>query len=249
MKKTILSIALFAIVASLQAQTATTDEGVLIGTTVWATRNVDMPGTFAETPESAGKFYQWNSTVAWSTTDPLASFPGGNTWNPMWNGNNATVWEAANNVCPTGWRLPTNAEINELINAGSEWITTPAIGRIYGGSLFFLASGHRIFNYSPGRLELVDRNACFWSSEINSDYAYHMAFNSTETSLNSFNRSYGFCVRCVKDNSISAVNDISEESRNVVGYFDVLGRKFTEEPTSGIYIIVYDNGKTEKILK
>ncbi|MDR0873068.1 MAG: hypothetical protein LBN27_06320, partial [Prevotellaceae bacterium] len=33
-------------------------DGVLINGVVWAKYNVDAPGTFAATPESAGKFYQ-----------------------------------------------------------------------------------------------------------------------------------------------------------------------------------------------
>ena len=39
---------------------ATHDEGVVINGVRWATRNVDMPGTFAETPESLGMLFQWN---------------------------------------------------------------------------------------------------------------------------------------------------------------------------------------------
>ena len=36
----------------------THDEGVVINGVRWATRNVDMPGTFAPTPESFGMHYQ-----------------------------------------------------------------------------------------------------------------------------------------------------------------------------------------------
>jgi len=42
------------------------DEGVVINGVKWATRNVDRPNTFAETPESAGMFYQWNDKIGWS---------------------------------------------------------------------------------------------------------------------------------------------------------------------------------------
>jgi len=37
-----------------------TDAGVIINGIKWATRNVDMPGTFAANPEDAGMFYQWD---------------------------------------------------------------------------------------------------------------------------------------------------------------------------------------------
>jgi len=37
--------------------------------------------------------------------------------------------------------------------------------------------------------------------------------------------------------------------RQVVGYYNILGQKLLKEPTNGIFIILYDNGKTEKIIK
>jgi hypothetical protein len=35
----------------------------------------------------------------------------------------------------------------------------------------------------------------------------------------------------------------------VVGFYNIIGQKLTQEPTSGVYIIVYDNGTTEKVIK
>jgi hypothetical protein len=63
-------------------------------------------------------------------------------------------------------------------------------------------------------------------------------------------RERGFCVRCVKDNSVG-INEVSTDTENatVKGYFDIMGRKLTEEPKQGIYIILYDNGKTKKVIR
>jgi len=36
---------------------------------------------------------------------------------------------------------------------------------------------------------------------------------------------------------------------NIVGYYSILGVKLNKEPASGIYIIVYDNGTAEKVMK
>ncbi|MDR1809513.1 MAG: hypothetical protein LBR34_03800, partial [Prevotella sp.] len=58
----------------------TTDPGVVINGVRWATRNVDAPGTFAATPESAGMFYQWNRSLGWSSSNPLVNSNGGTTW-------------------------------------------------------------------------------------------------------------------------------------------------------------------------
>jgi len=38
-------------------------------------------------------------------------------------------------------------------------------------------------------------------------------------------------------------------SLHVVGYYSILGQPLPREPESGIYIIMYDNGKAEKVLK
>ena len=35
----------------------------------------------------------------------------------------------------------------------------------------------------------------------------------------------------------------------IVGYYNTLGQKLPQEPQSGIYIILYDNGETEKVVK
>ncbi|MDR1698223.1 MAG: hypothetical protein LBR75_00145, partial [Prevotellaceae bacterium] len=69
MKTKILFLTFILSVSTAFAQSNTEDKGAIINGVKWATRNVDMPGTFAETPESAGKLYQWNRNVAWNTTD------------------------------------------------------------------------------------------------------------------------------------------------------------------------------------
>ena len=38
-------------------------------------------------------------------------------------------------------------------------------------------------------------------------------------------------------------------SLRVVGYYDILGQKLSHKPQSGLYIIIYNNGQTEKIIK
>ena len=46
------------------------------------------------------------------------------------------------------------------------------------------------------------------------------------------------------------VNTISsEKEKNIIGYYNIMGQKLTKEPASSIYIIKYDNGKTEKVVK
>ena len=47
----------------------------------------------------------------------------------------------------------------------------------------------------------------------------------------------------------SVVETLCATSLRVVGYYSVLGQKLPQEPQSGMYIIMYSNGKTEKVLK
>ena len=62
-KKLLITLSILTLFASCGTRSgnnsATHDEGVVINGIRWATRNVDMPGTFAETPESAGGFFTW----------------------------------------------------------------------------------------------------------------------------------------------------------------------------------------------
>jgi uncharacterized protein (TIGR02145 family) len=168
----------------------------------WATRNVDAPGTFAATPEDAGMFYQWNSNIGWSATGTAVPSDGTSIWNSAWNGNNATTWETTNNVCPTGWRVPTHAEQESLANTGSVWTTPNGVtGRLFGtapNTIFLPAAGYR--NINNGTLYNVGTFGDYWSSTANSPNSYFLHFrNSGVYPSSDGNRATGYSVRCVAD--------------------------------------------------
>ena len=143
----------------------TGDAGVVIGGIRWATRNVDAPHTFAATPQDPGMFYQWNSAIGWSATDPMVDSNGSTLWLSSWFGNNASSWESANDPCPSGWRVPTANELQTLVYAGSGWTTTPALGRIFGSgsnTIFLPAAGYR--DSSFGTLYQVGGHGDYWSA-------------------------------------------------------------------------------------
>jgi hypothetical protein len=52
----------------------------------------------------------------------------------------------------------------------------------------------------------------------------------------------------VEDN-FSSINSIENVEKIVVGYFNLTGQKLSQEPKSGLYIILYDDGTTEKRIK
>jgi uncharacterized protein (TIGR02145 family) len=197
------------------------DKGVVINGVCWATRNVDKPGTFTENLEDPGMFYQWNSKVGWSVTDPLTSTDG-SFWNNRGNGNNTTTWQTANNICPTSWRLPTIEELQSLIDAGSAWTTTPAKGRIFGSNpnrLFLPGAGYRssdngslIAGYYIGNTSYYNEpTSYYWSSttpllHIGIDMDFGVVVSSGAYIVSETNHRfghghycYGFSVRCVAE--------------------------------------------------
>ena len=52
-----------------------------------------------------------------------------------------------------------------------------------------------------------------------------------------------------KTSQTNAVKTITADNAKIMGYYSTLGQKLPQEPESGCYIILYDNGKTEKIMK
>jgi len=176
------------------------EKGVVINGMRWATRNVDEFGTFAATPESAGKFYQWNRKKAW---DAIGGVSG-------WDNSEATgnTWEKANDPSPAGWRVPTKAEIDKLLdktNVISEWtIQNGVTGRKFtdkatGNSLFLPVAGYR--NSSDGTLNYAGVVSVYWSStpyESVEMCAYGLYFDGGAAYVNSLSlRSLGFSVRPV----------------------------------------------------
>ena len=47
----------------------------------------------------------------------------------------------------------------------------------------------------------------------------------------------------------AGIKEIPVEKASVSAFYDLLGRKLPKEPASGIYIILYDNGKAVKAIK
>ena len=247
MKKCLLILVVVFFATNMNAQ----EEGVVINGVKWATRNVDAPGTFVANPENAGMFYQWNRKTGWSNTDPMINSEGGSTWNyyPEYGDS----WEKANDPCPQGWRVPTSEEQRNLVNSDSEWTTLNGVNGRYFGSgeqrVFFPVVGYRYF--SGGQL-FNDNDNIYWSSTPNSNpstEASTMLFNNAVVYKWTHGKHYGYSVRCVADDNVG-INEASNnmETATVIGYFDILGKRLNEAPKQGVYIILYDNGKTKKVM-
>lgn len=178
--------------------------GVLINGVRWATCNVAAPGTFASSPEVSGSFYQWNSKTAWAATGTVSG------WNSSWNGGFATpyssdTWSTANDPSPAGYRVPTKAEIQSLVDATkvtNTWTTQNGVkGRKFtdiasGNSIFVPASGYR--DFSGGTLDYAGTSGGYWSSTASgSDNAYSLGFSSGDADWGYGGRAFGQSVRPV----------------------------------------------------
>ena len=187
--------------------TETTDPGVLIGAINgnpirWATRNVDVPGTFAPYSHSSGRLFQWGTLDGVthhfdSTTD--GAIDG---WHDFTTAADRVAWTADNDPCPQGWRVPTQQQLQSLINAGSAWITYNGVrGRLYGTApnvIFLPAVGWR--SDSDGTLFVVDTGGYYWSNtQSGSPFAINLWLSSGNSGMLDNWRALGFSVRCVAE--------------------------------------------------
>ena len=198
-KKLLITLSIFALFANATKasdnNSATHDEGVVINGVRWATRNVDMSGTFAETPESSGMFFQWGRKKAWSTKGEV------NGWDRTHIRD--TKWYAENDPCPPGWRVPTEDELQKLVDAGSEWITQNGVnGRLFGTAPYQIFLPIVGFRHIDGELcRFVEKSGNYWGStrDWTGGGGFHLKIKYGRGSVWLFWVSdiLGFSVRCV----------------------------------------------------
>ena len=187
---------------SVHKETVTKDKGVVINGVRWATRNVDNFGTFAPTPESAGKFYQWNRKKAWNTTDKEVEgwvkskldfyfdlyIKGLSSDSDTIDRPCSYYWEKQNNPCPKGWNIPDDEDFETLLDEDKvtyEWVTYNGIegakftDKKTGKSIFLPAVGSRDGDRDSGALDEGWGN--YWSNMWGNDCeAYALDFGSQD---------------------------------------------------------------------
>ena len=160
-------------------------EWVDLGLSVkWATCNVG-----ASTPESYGNYY------AWGETSPKSSY----TYSTYTYSSNPTTLPLNRDAVAVNWggnwRKPTINELKEL-KEKCKWTWT---GRGYtvtgpnGNSIFLPAAGCRYYSdvYYAGS------DGYYWSSSLDTNYAYGLYFNSDRVLWDNDYRYYGQSVRGV----------------------------------------------------
>lgn len=109
---------------------------------------------------------------------------------------NNNLWQGVsgiNNPCPSGYRLPTEAEWSAEITALSISNTSTGASSV----LKLPAAGFR--HGSTGNNTSVGITGRYWSSTVSGIYASHLELNSTGAGSWANRRSYSSSVRCIKN--------------------------------------------------
>jgi hypothetical protein len=190
---------------------------------VWLDRNLGATQVATSSTHAAayGDLYQWgraadghqvrtsdtdlNLATTWIADDASNAWDGEFILNPGVNPELSYDWlvtaqddlwsgtAAENNPCPSGYRLPTNAELNQ---ERLSWVSNNAAGA-FGSVLKLTLAGLR---NSSGSLQGVGSNGYYWSSTVSGELARFLYISSSiDAYVSALDRVYGFSVRCIKD--------------------------------------------------
>ena len=162
----------------------------------------------ASKPSDYGDYYAWGEIEPKTTDYSWATYKWGTESN-MTKYNNTdskTTLEAADDAATaklgSPWHIPTNDEIQELIDKCTwTWTTQDGVKGYEvkgpnGNSIFLPAAGVR----GGSELDNAGKWGYYWSSSLNAAYSYYahnLLFDSGKHDLNDNNRHYGFTVRPV----------------------------------------------------
>lgn len=177
---------------------------VLIGDQCWLKENLDVGtmvnGNTSQTDNSIVEKYCYNNNPANCTT-----YGGLYQWEELME---YVTTEGAQGICPDGWHIPTQAEIESLIltvggNGNSLKATDQGSGSGQGTDDYgfsALLAGNKQTNSSFVDLTLRGH---FWSSTLNGGNTYRIYLWDDRSDITPHNApygTYGFSVRCIKDN-------------------------------------------------
>ena len=155
-----------------------------------ASGSAPAAGSSANYGTQAGTFIANANTNLWDAkfitgfTDWLSA-PIDNLW---------TGTAAENNPCPSGFRIPTNAELNQ---ERASWTVQTSVGAI-NSPLKLPTAGLR--NSIDGTLNYVGSHGNYWSSTVaTTNNSRRLNFNPLTTTMFTRKRANGYSVRCIKD--------------------------------------------------
>ena len=185
------------------------------GGATWMDRNLGATrvATSSTDAESYGYLYQWGRFAdghqcrTSGTTEIIATTAvanGGNAWDGLFiegssdwlSTQDDTLWDGVsgtNNPCPSGYRLPTETELD---TERLSWGSSNAAGA-FASPLKLPVAGSR--SYTNGNVTYTGVYGYYWSSTVDGIRARYFNFNSSFAGIYSSVRVYGYSVRCLKD--------------------------------------------------
>jgi hypothetical protein len=131
-----------------------------------------------DNPGNSNFIYQMGSPYDWRNPPN----------NNLWQGVSGT-----NNPCPSGWRIPTSAELNtERISWGSQ-----DYNGAFASPLKLASGGHR--DYYDSSIPGLGTEGYYWSSTLTGGSGSDLYFNNVAANISSDPRANGASVRCVQD--------------------------------------------------
>lgn len=131
-----------------------------------------------------------------------------NTYGRLYN------WSTATSACPSGWKLPTDAELHILENYLSTGSCDPSRSNSYGcdpAGAALRSGGYSGFNAlmsgrrtNDGSFNLLSYQTEFWSSTESDSNAWFRYLNDVNSTVGRYitSKDYGFPVRCLKNNPV-----------------------------------------------
>ncbi len=183
----------------------------------WLDRNLGASQVATSSTDTAayGDIYQWgraqeghedraSATYGSQATDWFAG--GSRPWDEKfitsWSETNWVstdqddLWKgrsAENNPCPSGFRIPTNAEWNQERRS---WSSNDAAGA-FASLLKITVGGYR--SSLDGSFWYIETKGYYWSSTPTDYGARYLVFTSSNAFLDQTGQSHGHSVRCIKD--------------------------------------------------
>jgi uncharacterized protein (TIGR02145 family) len=180
---------------------------------IWMDRNLGATQVASSSSDAAsyGDLYQWGrradghqcrtsaTTASLSSIDQpangnfiLAPTPPFDWRSPQ----NTNLWQGlngVNNPCPSGYRIPTEPELEA---ERSSWSVNTSVGA-FASPLKLPLAGSR--SYSIGSLGSVGIGGNYWSSSVSGTFSRGLNFSSSNANMSTSGRSGGIAVRCIKD--------------------------------------------------
>ena len=179
---------------------------------IWMDRNLGASQAANSSTDgyAYGDLFQWGRSAdghqirSSETTSTLSNTPGHGYFilNPNspydWRSTqNDNLWQGesgVNNPCPSGYRLPTEAEWTA---ERQSWSPNDNSAGAFASPLKLPVAGGR--NNSNGLQEFVGSWGVYWSSTVGGTNSRNLYFSSSSAGMSSFGRASGRSVRCLKD--------------------------------------------------